>query len=338
MAEITLARVQADLEALRIAELYVNHPLLRHMPVPHFRLPEITLNVPVIIKELEKAKKGDIPRGKVDFDEMQRVFKDLLEHHIERTKIKLSNMELGSIKNEIEQKFMGLKQPSKIPVSVIHIADELVQTVVDALRKLKRRIGEEESSHINKFIDDLKIAIQAGHNVIKEMEGEKKGKTPPREMDYDALKKSFNHLLRPRLEESKFKFSDEEVKAINKEIDRTLSNLKQQPEKYKTLNDITDKLVQSVYKALREKTSKVSAVELEQIDKFADEFKKELYFKFLELRKEPPRLLVLVTSSELREIGNKDNLANLQLTITEEAIEWTVIRSDGKEQKRLTQE
>lgn len=52
LSEITHARVQSDLEAARIAEMYAGHPLLRHMPVPRFRMPNVTVDVPVAISSL----------------------------------------------------------------------------------------------------------------------------------------------------------------------------------------------------------------------------------------------------------------------------------------------
>ena len=58
LSEITIARVQADLEAVRMAELYANHPLLKHLPVPHFRLPTMTLDVPVVVSGMEEVKPG----------------------------------------------------------------------------------------------------------------------------------------------------------------------------------------------------------------------------------------------------------------------------------------
>jgi hypothetical protein len=50
LTEIANARLQADQEAIRIAHLYAGDALLRHLPVPHFRLPELTLDIPVLVQ------------------------------------------------------------------------------------------------------------------------------------------------------------------------------------------------------------------------------------------------------------------------------------------------
>ena len=52
LAEVTNARLLADLETARIAQLYASHPLLQHMPVPRFRLPTVTLDLPVAVESL----------------------------------------------------------------------------------------------------------------------------------------------------------------------------------------------------------------------------------------------------------------------------------------------
>src|SRR4051812_7222602 len=89
LSEITMARVQADLEAVRLAEMYASHPLLRHMPVPHFRLPTMTLDVPVAIKGMEEAKIRESPRGDVPLPVMRERFAAVLTSHMERAGITL---------------------------------------------------------------------------------------------------------------------------------------------------------------------------------------------------------------------------------------------------------
>ena len=63
LSEITIARMHADLETVRLAELYATHPLLKNFPVPHVRLPDVELELPVLIKTSEEAHPGQPPRG-----------------------------------------------------------------------------------------------------------------------------------------------------------------------------------------------------------------------------------------------------------------------------------
>lgn len=221
MSEITIARFQADLEAIRVAELYASHPLLRHLPVPHFRLPTMTLNVPVVIKGMEEAKKGESPRGGVVLPALRKSFDRLLALHLNSTEIKLSATQKKELDRALSQTIAKLVLPPDVSISVMHIADELVLTVIKALGDAERKGGTDDSGRLAKFADELKAAVR---------------------------------------------------------------------------------------------------------------------LDFLSLKKPPPRLLVQVTTAELREAGPKELLTHLHLSISEEAFEWTVIESQGKSHDRLVSE
>ncbi|MGP8331776.1 MAG: hypothetical protein ACT6FB_05495 [Methanosarcinaceae archaeon] len=220
LSEITNARVQADLETVRIAELYSSHPLLKHMPVPHFRLPTVTLDVPLVINDIETDKKGTALRERIQPIHMRKSFDNILVPQLERAGIKLSSRETMDLKRELDQKVKILKKSQKVPISVTHIADEMVYTVVKKLRE-PARDKEVDFARIDKLAEDLRTA---------------------------------SHV----------------------------------------------------------------------------EFTKFLY--------EPDRINVRVTNKELREAGPRELLMQVRLSITEEAMEWAVIESDGKIKSRLVQE
>src|SRR3954451_4125174 len=49
LADVARARVRADVEALRIAEAYSRDPLLKHLSIPRFRLPEMVVDLRVLV-------------------------------------------------------------------------------------------------------------------------------------------------------------------------------------------------------------------------------------------------------------------------------------------------
>jgi hypothetical protein len=221
LSEMTMARVQADLEAVRMAEFYANHPLLKHLPVPHFRLPAVTLNVPVVIKEMEEPPPGESPRGSVSFPLLREHFDRILEEHLKRAKIRIPDTERARLNQALDETMSRLRQPPYVSVSVLNIADELVAAVSKVLTVPERQRGAIKPEQMGKLADDLRAAV--------------------------------------RLE-------------------------------------------------------------------------------FLNLRTEPPRLHVLVTTSEVREAGPQELLAHLNLSISEEAVEWTVIESQGRAYNKLVPE
>lgn len=73
--EITRARVLADAESKRIAELYAKDEIMKHFSVPRFKIPEMELTIPVIIAG---AKYTTV----VEFAEKGRLFRNYLVNEI----------------------------------------------------------------------------------------------------------------------------------------------------------------------------------------------------------------------------------------------------------------
>lgn len=128
MAEITIARMQADLEAVRVAELYANHPLLRNMPVPHFRLPSVELDVPVAVKKMEEQAADEAPRGAPTLADTRKVFDKVLTKTLREERIRLKPEQSEKLKTALDRKVVSLTQPAEIAVDVNRIANELANT------------------------------------------------------------------------------------------------------------------------------------------------------------------------------------------------------------------
>ncbi|SNR14307.1 hypothetical protein [Tenacibaculum jejuense] len=75
---INQARMMADLESARIAEIYAKDNLLKTFSIPRFRTPDIELNIPVAIGNLESEPVKDYqPIDNVQFNSATyNVFKD----------------------------------------------------------------------------------------------------------------------------------------------------------------------------------------------------------------------------------------------------------------------
>lgn len=58
LADAARARARADLEAVRIAEMYSRDPLLKHLSVPRFRMPDLVVDLPVLVSGVEGAGAG----------------------------------------------------------------------------------------------------------------------------------------------------------------------------------------------------------------------------------------------------------------------------------------
>lgn len=221
LSEITIARMQTDLETVRIAELYSSHPLLKTMPVPHVRLPDVDVDVPVLIKQVEEPRPAEPPRGGAPMAELRRAFDRVLEAQLPKAGRTLAAADRDRLRALLDASTARLAQPADTAVDVNRIADELAATTLKFLEALPPQPGAQ---------------------------------------------------------------------------------------------------VQPVSPAV------------------AADLKQAARIEFLKLRKPPPRLLVLVTTTELREAGNSEHFTRLRLKVTEQGVEWTTVESEGLLQDRLVPE
>ena len=219
ISEISMARMQADLETVRLAELYAAHPLLRTMPVPHMRLPNVDLEIPILVKESEAPREGESARGGLSPVSIRKKFGELLTAQLSKANITLSNAERKKLRSALDERLTLYSMPVETSVDVKRVADDLTTLAIRTISAIGRASVTEEIPEM--FSTDLKEAV--------------------------------------RLE-------------------------------------------------------------------------------FLKLRPPPPRLMVLVTSAEIREAGSTENITRLRLKISEQGLEWTTVESEGIQSERLIPE
>ena len=130
MAEIALARMQADLESLRIAELYAAHPLLRTLPIPHLRLPEVNLEIPVLIESSEPSRPGETPRGGYRLPGLVERFRSVVRRVLGGVGVELSEAEHRRLRTVLEDRLDVLRLPDEVSIDVRRVADDLTTTTL----------------------------------------------------------------------------------------------------------------------------------------------------------------------------------------------------------------
>jgi hypothetical protein len=138
MSEVALARMQADLETVRLAELYASHPLLRHMPIPHLRLPNVDLEIPVLIQASEAPREGESSRGGVPIRELRRKFDELLDTQLTKAGIELNTTSLRKVRSALAGRMSALEAPTETGVDVQLVADDFTDTAVRTIAELPR--------------------------------------------------------------------------------------------------------------------------------------------------------------------------------------------------------
>ena len=103
MAEVTKAR------AVRIAELYAEHPLLKNMPIPRFRLPTVEIDVPVLVDKISGTEPGESPKLNPDIKDLKLAFTNSMVQTVKELKIRLTKEQLKKISiilnKEIEENY-----------------------------------------------------------------------------------------------------------------------------------------------------------------------------------------------------------------------------------------
>ena len=137
LSEISIARLQADLETVRLAELYAAHPLLRTMPVPHVRLPDVDLEIPVLIKAAEEPRPGESARGGATLTDVSRKFDEVLAAHLSKAGVTLSAADRKKLRSALDERLTLTRVPVEISVDVHRVADDLTSTALHVVGELK---------------------------------------------------------------------------------------------------------------------------------------------------------------------------------------------------------
>jgi hypothetical protein len=131
LAEITNARVQADLESARIAQLYASHPLLQHFAVPRMRLPNVSLDLPVAVDKV------DPPAGSPHSAELPAVRQKLdsiIQQELARVKLQLTPSLRKRLADGLGEIFKKLQGASTLSAKdIVNAADQASSATMDVI-------------------------------------------------------------------------------------------------------------------------------------------------------------------------------------------------------------
>jgi len=111
LSEIVMARAHVDLETIRVAELYASHPYLKHFPVPHLRLPTITLDLTYAVEHTEEIPAAGSPCGNINVEAMRKSFNAILVTKMARHHLSLNEKTRGKIDAALDDLAQTLKPP-----------------------------------------------------------------------------------------------------------------------------------------------------------------------------------------------------------------------------------
>ncbi|MCG3207123.1 MAG: hypothetical protein FOGNACKC_00723 [Anaerolineae bacterium] len=158
LAETTIARMHADLEALRVADLYASHPLLRHMPVPRFRLSDFEIDLPVVIDQMDEAKDDKLYlRGGIIKEQIDGAFTRALSAQLLKHDIRVPSDLLKNIGDIVKQRIESLTAVKEIAVDASRVASDLTKSVTQLILKSG---GDFDRERLRLFSDELRNAAR----------------------------------------------------------------------------------------------------------------------------------------------------------------------------------
>ncbi len=159
MSEVVIARMQADLETVRVAELYASHPLLRHMAIPRVRLPEIQMDVPVVIDGTGTPRPKESPRGGAGIPAGRKQFDKVLATHLRVNKIRLRKDQRAALVKALDAESERLDLPFEVAVDTNRLADRLTKV---AIGSLSESLSEEKAGALKAGLgDDARLTLLA---------------------------------------------------------------------------------------------------------------------------------------------------------------------------------
>lgn len=131
LGELASARLSADLETLRVADIYANHELLKHLPVPRFRMPEVRVDLPAII---EAGAGGATPP--VDVKKTTAAVLGAVRRKLDEKQIPLTRAEDARLAKNVGQ---ALEESLRAPAPPA--AQTIAERVVNELRAASPRVA-----------------------------------------------------------------------------------------------------------------------------------------------------------------------------------------------------
>lgn len=163
MSEITNARAQADYEAVKIAEQYAKDPYMQHLPIPRFRMPTVTLDVPIVINNIEEPEKGQYSNDRI-LSYMQAKLKKVLPTHLgkytkltNQTSLTTKSSLVESINRQTNTIIEDFKQLNQSPIRITYVTDKIVAAVTEGLMESSTTKTIENNRQIEELGDELRL-------------------------------------------------------------------------------------------------------------------------------------------------------------------------------------
>lgn len=151
MSSLIRARQVSDQQTAALAELYKNNPLLQGLSVPRIRIPELTIDMPVLIENITDGEPGKLENTSKIIAELEEQLKSTLDKKNIKVKTSLYKAFAGEVGEQLE-----LLKNTDLPVMREAVARSVQDAFADALAKTKNNLTPSEKEAIAR---DLRFRV-----------------------------------------------------------------------------------------------------------------------------------------------------------------------------------
>lgn len=135
LSEVTIARVKADLEAVRIAELYSSEPLLRSFPIPRVRFSNVEMSVPMKVSDVKGLMEASPPK-KIDTPTLVKIAEHVIVKKLKEKNINLTTRENQLLKRKIKAKSDDIKAARERGISMTTISKNISGEILNSIKDM----------------------------------------------------------------------------------------------------------------------------------------------------------------------------------------------------------
>lgn len=156
---MTIARAQADIEAVRIAEVYSSEQLLKNFPVPRMRLSNVEINIPMMVSNIDDLLKAEEP-AKIDTGTIVRISEDIIKSELQKKNITLTNNENAKIKRNVKAKSDDVKGIRERAISMQQISGEITKEIYTQLSQISKVKSVLKETEIRSLTNNINLRIK----------------------------------------------------------------------------------------------------------------------------------------------------------------------------------
>jgi len=165
LSELNIARAKADIESVKIAEIYSVNKILQNFPIPRVRFNKVEITAPIAIEKVDQ-KGTDSQDTSLNISKLKSQIIRSITSVLENNGINLSEEELKLVNKKIEEISNQLEKTLKISykgidiIDLENLADEYSKGISPQILELKERHTDTKGVDIQQIIKGIKTAIR----------------------------------------------------------------------------------------------------------------------------------------------------------------------------------